>query len=248
VAGMLAELKKYVLAKDYPELRDTPGAIYIIDGSPTLLTPMSEKTHKNSFDALTGLNVIIKLNTRVLDFDGSSIILSGGEIIEAKSLIWAAGVIAVVPEGIPATSVGHGRRMMVDGHNKVIGIEDIYAIGDVCIQQSDKDFPKGHPQLAQVAIQQGQNLAHNFLAMAKGKPLKTFKYFDKGTMAIVGRNYAVVDLAKPKFHIKGFPALFIWLFIHVMSLLNHRNKAITLYNWAVAYITKDQSLRMIFRG
>jgi NADH dehydrogenase len=138
--------------------------------------------------------------------------------------------------------------MITDQHNKVQGLDNIYAIGDACILTTDAAYPIGHPQIAQVAIQQGKTLANNFIAMAKGKPLKAFKYFDKGDMAIIGRNHAVADLFKHKLHFGGIIALFMWLFIHLISLVNYRNKLQTLYNWAVSYISRDQSFRMIFRS
>ena len=248
VAGMLAEMKKNIFLKDYPELKGTPGGIYIVDGGPNLLGPMSQKTHQEAYKVLSELGVKVKLNTQVKDYDKNTVTLSNGETIEAKTLIWAAGITANTFEGIPETSLGVGRRMITDEFNKVIGLENIYAIGDASVQITDERYPKGHPQLAQVAIQQGRNLAKNFNAIQKGHSLSPFKYFDKGDMAIIGRNKAVVDLFKNRLHIGGILALFMWLFIHLISLVNYRNKLKTLYNWATAYLSKDQSLRMIFRS
>lgn len=248
VAGMLAEMKKYILAKDYPELVGSAGQIHIVDGGPDLLSPMSDKTHIETKKALEKLGVNVKLNTHVSDFSDGQVKFDDGEVIEAATLIWAAGIIAHTFEGIPATSLGIGKRIVTDEFNKVQGLDNIWAIGDISVQQTDPLYPKGHPQLAQVAIQQGRNLAKNLLAMAKGKSLKPFKYFDRGDMAIVGRHNAVVDLFKHKVHLSGFPALFVWLFIHLISLVNFNNKIKTLYNWAVAFMTRDQALRMIFRS
>ncbi|MDR6941539.1 NAD(P)/FAD-dependent oxidoreductase [Mucilaginibacter pocheonensis] len=248
VAGMLAEMKKNIFLKDYPELKGTPGGIYIVDGGPNLLGPMSQKTHQEAYKVLSELGVKVKLNTQVKDYDKNTVTLSNGETIEAKTLIWAAGITANTFEGIPETSLGVGRRMITDEFNKVTGLENIYAIGDASVQITDERYPKGHPQLAQVAIQQGRNLAKNFNAIQKGHSLSPFKYFDKGDMAIIGRNKAVVDLFKNRLHIGGILALFMWLFIHLISLVNYRNKLKTLYNWATAYLSKDQSLRMIFRS
>jgi NADH dehydrogenase len=138
--------------------------------------------------------------------------------------------------------------MITDEYNRVKDLEDIYAIGDISVQITDPVYPKGHPQLAQVAIQMGRNTAKNFIAMAKGKAIEPFKYFDRGDMAIVGRHNAVVDLFKHKVHLSGLAALFVWLFIHLISLVNYNNKIKTLYNWAVAFLTRDQALRMIFSG
>ena len=248
VAGMLAEMKKYILTKDYPELTHAQGAIYIVDGGPNMLPAMSEKTHQETYDVLVKLGVQVKLNARVTGFSNDQVAFANGETIEAKTLIWAAGIIAHTFEGIPATSLGAGRRMMTDQYNKVQGLDNIWAIGDISIQYTDPAYPNGHPQLAQPAMQQGKTLARNFIALSKGQPVKAFKYFDKGDMAIVGRHHAVVDLFKHKVHVKGFIALFIWLFIHLVSLVNYNNKLRTLLSWAIAYITRDQALRMIFRS
>ena len=248
VAGMLAEMKKYIIAKDYPELIGSSGKIYIVDGGPNLLAPMSDKTHKETYSALSKLGVKVKLNTHVIDFSNDQVKFADDEIIEAKTLIWAAGITANTFEGIPLSSTGSGRRMITDVFNKVEGLNNVWAIGDISIQKTDPVYPNGHPQLAQVAMQQGRNLAKNFLAISKGQTPKPFKYFDKGDMAIVGRHSAVVDLFKHKVHLRGFPALIIWLFIHLVSLVTTDNKLKTLYNWAVAFITRDQSLRMIFRA
>jgi NADH dehydrogenase len=248
VAGMLAEMRRYILTKDYPELKHAAGAIHIVDGGDNLLAPMSEKTHKGTYKALTGLGVRVKLHAHVTDYKDHMVSFDDGEVIEASTLIWAAGVIANAFEGIPASSLGPGRRMKTDHFNKVEGLENVYAIGDISIQFTDPVYPKGHPQVAQVAIQQGRTLAKNFLSFSKGKPSKPFRYFDRGDMAIVGRHNAVVDLFKHKVHVSGFPALFVWLFIHIASLVNYNNKVRTFYNWIIAYLTKDQMLRMIFRS
>nr|WP_067060363.1 NAD(P)/FAD-dependent oxidoreductase [Mucilaginibacter sp. L294] len=248
VAGMLAEMKKYILGKDYPDLENDYGDIYIVDGGPSLLAPMSDKTHAGTYKAMTSLGVKVILNAHVDDFTDGKVILNNGLVIETKTLIWAAGITANIFAGIPASSLGSGNRMVTDVYNKVSGTNHIWAIGDISIQKTDDYYPRGHPQLAQVAMQQGRNLAKNFLGLEKDKPMKPFKYFDKGEMAIVGRHHAVVDLFKHKVHLRGFPALVIWLFIHVVSLINYDNKIRTLYSWLVAYLSRDQSLRMIFKS
>ncbi|MNE59385.1 hypothetical protein D3C80_1544720 [compost metagenome] len=149
-------------------------------------------------------------------------------------------------EGLPVECYGRGKRLITDAYNKVEGLTNVYAIGDTCIQTTDDEFASGHPQVAQVALQQGKNLAANFKLIILNKPLIPFIYKDKGSMAIIGRNKAVVDLS-PNLHFKGFIAWFIWIFIHLVSLVHYRNKITTLYNWVVSYFTKDQSLRMIIR-
>ncbi|MEO7044340.1 MAG: NAD(P)/FAD-dependent oxidoreductase [Ferruginibacter sp.] len=247
VSGMLAELRKYILAKDYPELINTPGNIFLVDGGKSLLAQMSEKSHQEAYDSLIKLGVKIKLETIVKNFDGDQIALSNGQVINSKNLIWAAGIIGEKFEGIPQKSIGRGNRMIVDSYNQVEGINDVYAIGDISIQYTDLNFSKGHPQLAQVAIQHGKALAENFKAMSLHKKLKPFKYKDKGSLAIIGRYRAVADLFPSKFHVGGFLALMIWLFVHLTSLITYRNRLKTLSEWIIAYFTMDQSLRMIIR-
>ena len=191
--------------------------------------------------------MVVKLNTTVVDYVDDTVYFGNGETIQTKNLIWAAGVSAKVFEGMPAESYGRGRRMATDAFNKVNATDAIYAIGDTCIQLTDINFPAGHPQVAQVAIQQGLNLAANFKLMLNKKMLIPFKYNDKGSMAIIGKNKAVVDLPKPKMHFKGFFAWIIWLFIHLISLITYRNRVKTFFNWMIAYFAKDHSLRMIIR-
>lgn len=247
ISGMFAEMRKSILLKEYPELITSASNIYLVDGANALLSPMSKASQKDTLEAITKLGVIVKLNTTVVDYVDDTVYFKDGQTIQTKNLIWAAGVSAKNFEGIPTESYGHGKRMATDAFNKVNGTENIYAIGDTCIQHTDKDFPNGHPQVAQVAIQQGINLANNFKSMSQKKPLKEFKYNDKGSMAIIGKNKAVVDLPYPKMHFKGFFAWIIWLFIHLISLITYRNRVKTFFNWMIAYFAKDQSLRMIIR-
>jgi NADH:ubiquinone reductase (H+-translocating) len=246
LAGMLAEMKDQVL-REYPEIDPSVPEIYIVDALPYLLAPMSDKTHDAAYRILDRLGVKLKLNTQVSLYDNGKVYLSDGTVIDAKTLVWAAGVTAHTFEGIGADSRAKGGRMVTDTYNRVLGYDNIFAIGDISIQFSDVDYPNGHPQLAQPAIQQGTRLAKNFLILAKGKSMKPFKYFDRGDMAIIGKTHAVADLFKKKLHIGGLLGLLSWLFIHLISLVNYNNKVKTLYNWAVAYMTSDQALRMIFR-
>ncbi|KAF2513840.1 NAD(P)/FAD-dependent oxidoreductase [Flavobacterium foetidum] len=247
VSGMFAEMRKSILLKEYPELDTSASNVYLVDGGDALLAPMSKQSQKDTYDALTKLGVVVKLNTKVVDYVDDTVVFENGETIKTKNLIWAAGVSAKIFEGIPKESYGRGRRMATDEFNKVNGLDHIYAIGDTAITAGDKNFPDGHPQVAQVAIQQGLNLAKNFKAMVANKPLKPFAYKDKGSMAIIGKAKAVVDLPSPKWHFKGFFAWIIWLFIHLISLITYRNRLNTFWNWMVAYFAKDQSLRMIIR-
>jgi NADH dehydrogenase len=247
VSGMFAEMRKSILLKEYPELETSASNIYLVDGGDALLSPMSVESQVDTLKAVTQLGVVVKLNTRVVDYKDDIVYFADGKNILTKNLIWAAGVSAREFEGISAESYGRGKRMATDAYNKVNATENIYAIGDTCIQLNDVDFPEGHPQVAQVAIQQGVNLAENFKLMVQNKPLKPFKYNDKGSMAIIGKNKAVVDLPKPKMHFNGFLAWMIWLFVHLMSLITYRNRLNTFYHWMIAYFSKDQSLRMIIR-
>ena len=247
VSGMFAEMRKSIFLKEYPELATSASNIYLVDGANALLTPMSKESQEDTYKALTDLGVVVKLNTMVVDYIDDTVHFSNGETFQTKNLIWAAGVSAKTFEGIPVESYGRGKRMATDAFNKVNGTENIYAIGDTCIQLTDESFPAGHPQVAQVAIQQGINLAHNFKLINQNKQQRPFKYSDKGSMAIIGKNKAVVDLPKPKMHFKGFFAWMIWLFIHLISLIAYRNRVKTFYNWMIAYFSKDQSLRMIIR-
>ena len=247
VSGMFAEMRKSILLKEYPELDTTASNIYLVDGGDVLLSPMSIESQKDTLAALTELGVVIKLNTRVVDYKDDTVFFESGETIATKNLIWAAGVTARIFDGIPTESYGRGKRLLTNKFNVVNGTQNIFAIGDTCIQLNDVNFPDGHPQVAQVAIQQGINLAKNFKLVNQNKDMKAFKYNDKGSMAIIGRNKAVVDLPSPKLHFKGFIAWMIWLFIHLISLITYRNRFQTFFNWTIAYFAKDQSLRMIIR-
>lgn len=247
VSGMFAEMRKNILLKEYPELSTAASHIYLVDGGGELLSPMSKESQEDTLEAIKKLGVVVKLNTRVVDYKDDTVFFADGNTIQTKNLIWAAGVSAKEFEGIPAESYGRGKRMATDAYNKVNATHNIYAIGDTCIQVNDADFPEGHPQVAQVAIQQGINLAKNFKLMLANQTLKPFKYHDKGSMAIIGKNKAVVDLPKPQLHFKGFFAWLIWLFVHLMSLITYRNRINTFYHWMIAYFSKDQSLRMIIR-
>ena len=247
VSGMIAEMRNGILLKEYPELGTAASNLYLVDGGNALLAPMSEASQKDTYEALTKMGVVVKLNTRVNDYKDDTVYFSNGETITTKNLIWAAGVSAKKFEGIATESYGRGQRMATDAYNKVVLTQNVFAIGDTSIMETDSNFPNGHPQVAQVAIQQGKNLAKNLVAQLHNKPLKAFQYNDKGSMAIIGKNKAVVDIPKPKLHFKGIIAWMVWLFIHLISLITYRNRIKTFWNWMVAYFAKDQSYRMIIR-
>ena len=248
LSGMFAEMSKTIIQKEYPELSHVNQAkIYLIDGGNALLSPMSKASQEDTLKSIQELGVNVKLNTQVVDYDGTTVYFKDGTTLKSRNLIWAAGVTAMRFKGISDESYSRGNRLNVDGFNKVKNTQNIYAIGDTAFMETDKDFPNGHPQVAQVAMQQGKNLGKNLILTTKNKTLQSFRYKDKGSMAIIGRNKAVVDIPKPKIHFKGFFAWTAWLFVHLMSLSMPRNKINTLYHWALAYFTKNSSLRMIIR-
>jgi NADH dehydrogenase len=247
VAGMLAELKAHILQREYPEIPVDEIRLYIIDGTPHLLAAMSQRTHDEAARILTTLGIKVLLDTLVTSYENDELRLSNGEVIETKILIWAAGVTAITFDGIAASSLGKGGRMITDPFHVVKEYPNIFAIGDISIQLHEPAYSHGHPQLAQPAIQHGKSLAGNFARMAKGRLPRPFTYSDRGEMAIIGRKHALVDLFQHKIHFSGLPGLLAWLFIHLVSLVNYNNIVKTLYTWAIAYITRDQALRMIFR-
>ena len=248
LSGMFAEMSKTIIHKEYPELSHVKNAkIYLVDGGPALLAPMSKNSQEETLKQIKKLGVEVLLNKQVVDYDGQTVSFKDGSTIRTRNLIWAAGVTAMRFNGLSDEMYGRSNRLLVDEFNKIIGTENIYAIGDTAYMESDKNFPNGHPQVAQPAMQQGKNLAKNLILALANKPQKPFQYKDKGSMAIIGRNKAVVDLPKPKVHFKGFLAWMAWLFVHLMSLSMPRNKVNTLYHWALAYFSKNSSLRMIIR-
>jgi len=244
VAGALAEMKKYILPKDYPELDCDEIDIYLIQSGDHLLKGMSEHAALGAKDFLEGLGVKVILNKRVEDFDGSMVHINDGTKIRANKVIWAAGIRGNSILGLPEEAITYGNRIKVNRHSEVEGLKDIYALGDIAYMEEEA-FPQGHPQVAQVAIQQAATLAKNFKAISKGKPKQQFFYKDKGSMATIGRNRAVVDL--PNFKFKGFFAWVVWLIVHLFSLIGVKNKLFVFINWVWNYFTYDQSLRLIIK-
>ena len=246
LSGILAEMSASVIKKDYPELEEKKlGEIYLIDGQNAVLSAMSNNAQQYTSKKLSKLGVNLRMNTIVQDYDGETVHLSNGDRIDSKNLIWSAGVVAKVFKGFQKNSFGAGRRLKTNQFNQVALTKNIYALGDCAIMDGDKKYPNGHPQLAQPAIQQAENLAKNLLKSSdKWNP---FTYNDKGSLAIIGRNKAVMDFPKQKYTIKGFIAWLIWIFVHIMGLVNFKNKVKTLYNWLGYYIYKDQYFRMIIK-
>ena len=247
IAGALADMKRYVLPKDYPELDFTKMNIYLLEGGPRTLGPMSGKSSEDSSRYLHKMGVTVMTNTLVKDYDGEQVLLGDGKTIPAKTVIWAAGIKGNVPEGIDKSLIVRGNRIKVDRHSKVEGINNIYVLGDLAYMETPK-YPKGHPQVASVALAQADVLAKNLRSVER-KSDKTyeFEYYDKGSLATVGRNLAVVDLPKPKLHLNGFFAWLIWMSLHLFLILGVKNKIMTFINWIYNYFTYDQNLRLIFK-
>ena len=246
ISGMLGEMREKIIRKDYPELHTAMGDIYVIDGGKTLLNQMSLQSQQYATRMLEKRGIKIILNTFITGFEKEEVTLSNGMVIITSNLIWAAGVTCFPIEGIPQINYGSNQRLLVDRYNRLCAVPDIYAIGDSCLESTDARYVKGHPQLAQPAIQQGAHLAKNFISLAKNRSLKPFVYRDKGVMAIIGKSSAVVDLTQPRIFLSGVTALLIWLLIHIHSLIAYDNKLKTLFNWIVTYLTGDQSLRMVY--
>lgn len=247
LAGSLAEMKKYVLPKDYPELNiEEEVDIYLVQSGDKILKGMSEESSAKSLKYLRDMGVKVLLNSRVTDFDGHKVTFKDGTTIPTQKVIWAAGIKGQPIPGLPESAVTYGNRLAVDRFHRVKDTEDVYAVGDVAYLE-EPDFPKGHPQVAQVAIQMGENLAKNFRRLSKKQELKAFEYSDKGSMATVGRARAVVDLASPKWHFGGFIAWLAWLVVHLFAILGTKNKLIVFMNWVVNYVNYSKSLRLIIR-
>ena len=249
VSGALAEMRKYVLPKDYPELDFSKMNIYLLEGAGKTLAAMSEKSSEQSQKYLEKLGVKVMTNALVKDYDGTNVLLNDGMNIATGTVIWAAGIKGNIPGGIDKSLVARGNRIKTDRHCMVTGYNNIYALGDLAYMETPK-YPTGHPQVAPVAMQQADLLAGNLkLIERKSNPDKQyeFEYKDKGSMATVGRNLAVVDVPKPKLHFGGFVAWMIWMGLHLMLILGVKNRFFVFSNWLYNYITYDQNLRLIFK-
>lgn len=242
LAGALGELKTQVLPKDYKEIDFSKMNVYLVQSGNRVLPMLSEKSSTKAKKYLEDLGVEVVLNTRVLDFFGDYVQVSTGKDLIARTLIWTAGVRANPVEGLGAEALHKNGRILVDEYNEVKGKKDIFAIGDVACMIT-KEYPNGHPMVAPPAMQQGKHLAKNILSSIKGKQRKPFKYHDKGAMATIGKNKAVVELNKLKFG--GFFAWFVWMIVHLMSLVGFRNKVITFFNWTKNYFNSDRGIRLI---
>ena len=247
LSGAIADMRAYVLPKDYPDLDFNQMKIYLLEGSPKTLAAMTEQSTVQSKKYLEKLGVEVLTGSIVKDYDGKTVQLGDGKTIDTATVIWAAGIKGNIPAGIQKDLIARGNRIITDRHNLVIGSRNIYAIGDVAYMETPL-FPKGHPQVAQVAMQQADTLAENLMRTESKSALRyEFEYYDKGSMATVGRNLAVVDLPKPKLHFGGFLAWLIWMGLHLMLILGVKNRFFVFCNWLYNYFTRDQSLRLIFR-
>jgi len=249
LSGAIAEMKKYVLPKDYPELDFEAMNIYLLEGGLKTLAAMSEKSSLQSKNYLERLGVKVKTNALMQDYNGKTVFLADGSSIESSMVIWAAGIKGNIPTGIDASLIVRGNRIKVNRQCKVEGTKNIFAIGDVAYME-EPAYPKGHPQVAPVAMQQADLLAKNFIYLNSrklNKKITEFTYHDKGSMATVGRNLAVVDIPKPKLHLGGLMAWMIWMSLHLMLILGVKNRFFIFLNWLYAYFTRDQNLRLIFK-
>ncbi len=244
VAGAISEMKRYVLPKDFPELDFTKMNIYLIESNERVLSAMSVESSTKAKKYLENMGIQVFTDTRVLDYDGETVTIKDRPSIKAAVLLWAAGIKGAVPTGFNTEVITRGNRIKCNQYNQVDGFENIFAIGDVAFITTS-ETPNGHPQVAPVGMQQADNLSNNFDRLLKNKPLVAFKYFDKGSMATVGRNKAVVEMSILKFG--GFIAWLAWMFVHLMSIVGFRNRLAILMTWSYNYFRYDQALRLIIR-
>lgn len=245
LAGALAEMKKNILPKDYPDQDFSKLTIYVVESSPNVLNPMSAASQQKSRQYLEELGVIVKTGNVVSGYDGRIVSLKSGETIPARNVIWAAGVTGNRLEGLPAESLTRGNRFIVNRFNEIQNLPDVYAIGDIAFMTTEK-YPNSHPQVAAVAIEQAHVLAKNFKLRLKNQPEKEFEYHDKGSMATVGKRKAVVDL--PNFSFQGRFAWLTWMFVHLMLILSVKNKLMIFINWMFSYFNNDSTLRVLMRA
>lgn len=243
-AGAMAEFKKYILPKDYPELDSSMMSIYLIEAEDELLNAMSDKSSENALKFLNKLGVDIRLNTSVQSYDGLNIKTDKAVLLQAKTMIWTAGVKGNVPTGINKENIARGNRILVDDYCSIKGYKNIYAVGDIAAIVSDH-YPSGHPMVAQVSIQQGKQLANNILLQLQGKERKKFSYKDKGSLATIGKRKAVADIGKLRFG--GYIAWLLWSVVHLLSISGFRNKLLVGLNWVWSYFTYDKGNRLIIR-
>jgi NADH:ubiquinone reductase (H+-translocating) len=245
LAGALAEMKRAILQKDYPDLDISKMEINLIQSGDRVLNTMSEKSSAAAEKFLVDLGVIVHKNVRVTNYDGRTITTNSDLTFETATVIWTAGVQGAAIHGLDSKSlVERVERIRVNQFNQVVGYDTIFAIGDIASMESS-NYPQGHPMMAQPALQQGALLGENLVKLLANKPMKPFEYNDKGSMATIGRNLAVVDL--PKYHFNGVFAWFVWMFVHLFSLIGFKNKAVVFLNWVYNYVRFDREGRLIVR-
>ena len=245
LSGALAEMRHLILMKDYHGLSKQDMKVYLVEGKPRLLGAMSEKSSADAKQFLTEMNVVTYNSVHVSSYDGHLLKIDDGTNIATRNVFWAAGVTGEFPDGLAVAKITKANRIETDEFNRVKGYENIFAIGDVSATISE-EYPTGHPGVAPTAIQQGKLLAKNLTRLIEGEPTAPFVYYDKGTLATVGRNKAIVDLGK--FHFKGFFAWLLWGFVHIMTLAGFSNKTSVFLNWAINYFTKNSDNRLIIRS
>ena len=246
IAGAVAEMKKNIIARDYPDLDSSQMHIYLVNASDRLLSAMDPMSSKRAEADLKELHVHIRQPQFATEYKDGILKTSAGLEIPTQTVIWVSGICANKIAGFPAESIGHAGRLLTDRFCRVKGLKDVYAIGDISLIEGDEEYPLGHPQLAQVAMQQAKTVAKNLKAIAKGEEPKPFKYKNLGVMATIGRNHAVAEIAGKKFG--GFPAWVLWLIVHLRSILGVKNKTFILLNWIWNYINYKQSLRLILKA
>ena len=246
VAGALAEMRRYVIPYDYPDMDSSLMHIYLIEAGDRLLAGLSQESSQKAYEFLKSMGVDIQFGKMVTDYRDHKVIMKDGTEIPTRTFLWVSGIRANAMPGIDESHLGRGFRFKVDEFNRIPGVDDVFAIGDQCLQTSDAAYPNGHPQVAQVAIQQAKNLAKNLKLINQGvdsSELTAFRYKNLGSMATIGRNKAVVEIGK--FRSQGFFAWVLWLVVHLRSILGVKNKMMVLLNWLWKYVSYNDSIRMI---
>lgn len=245
IAGALAEMKKDIVPRDYPDLADRMH-IYLVNATSCLLSSMAPESSATAEKNLRQMGVHVRNNWLVTDYKDNLVMVNNGERIESSSVIWVSGIRANTIDGVPKDSLGHAGRLLCDRFNQVKGMDDVFVIGDQSLIEGDPDWKQGHPQLAQVALQQAANVAANIQRKERGEEMKPFIYKNLGTMATIGKNHAVAEIGKAKFG--GIIAWVLWLVVHLRSILGVKNKFFVLLNWVWNYFNYRQSLRLILRS
>ncbi|WP_278697307.1 NAD(P)/FAD-dependent oxidoreductase [Leyella stercorea] len=246
IAGALAEMRRYVIPYDYPDMDSSLMHIYLIEAGDRLLAGLSQESSQKAYEFLKSMGVDIQFGKMVTDYRDHKVVMKDGTEIPTRTFLWVSGIRANAMPGIDESHMGRGFRFKVDEYNRIPGVEDVFVIGDQCLQTSDAAYPNGHPQVAQVAIQQAKNLAKNLKLIDKGadsSELTAFRYKNLGSMATIGRNKAVVEIGK--FRSQGFFAWVLWLVVHLRSILGVKNKMMVLLNWLWKYVSYNDSIRMI---